>query len=543
MTTFYISFAVIENVLPQLYHQEFLNEFAELEQELLVKLERELSAELDRAIEVSNRMRMRNFRISDDETLEWWGWDRNYCLIVDESEFETSEAFIDWYDLHCSADMVILAELDWERVRWYDLRTMKYHYLRYGSTPFQTAQQVFRDFAMTHNLKITVRAIEPDTAWLAEVIFQVDGRGLEDHVLLELGDVEITSLQTNRYDYEFGGFALVAEGTFQPAYRVLNIIFALQQQILIAIFFVSILIATLFSLYLARPIVRLSKESKKLSELEFDESLKINRRDEIGTLSSNLNFMSYKLKHTLDDLQTANERLKREMEREREQERQRRNLFASISHELKTPITILKGEIGGMIDQVGAYKDRDSYLESAYGWTETLEKLVSEILTISRLEGEKMRLNLVEFDISALLTEICHTHQSLADNQKISFEQEIDTKLMIKADESQLQIAISNVINNAIFYTQPDHVVAVVLKREEKFATLVVTNTGAHIMEDELKNLFDPFYRVDKSRNRHTGGSGLGLFIVKNILELHGFEYGIENIEEGVQFVIKMPLN
>ena len=501
MTTFYVSFTIIENLLPTLYRQGFLNEIDGIFERLVIELEREIRG------------------ITRGEDGEIYG----ESLFIDWSQI-----FLDW---NWHTENIIDRREDVHVVQFYQV------------------QQIVDHFALYYNMSITIWRIEPFTAWKGPMVYHLDGRGTGtalpgSHIFTHSsGEYTVGFGQFNSYHLDTGGFALNVEGTFQPALRMLGIISDLQTQILIVMIFISIVISTLYSLYLARPIVRLSHESKKLRNLEFDENVQIKRRDEIGDLSSNLNYMSRQLRTTLDDLQEANEKLKEEMEREREQERQRRNLFTSISHELKTPITILKGEIGGMIDKVGAYKDRDSYLESVYGWTESLEKLVSEILTVTRLEGEKMRLNLTQTDISALLTEICHTHQSLADNQNVLLNQFLDSDLIVKADEAQLQIAISNVINNAVFYTKPDELVKVQLKQEGGFATLTVTNTGAHIAEADLRNLFAPFYRIDRSRNRHTGGSGLGLFIVKNILELHDFEYEIENIEEGVRFTIKMPLS
>jgi len=494
MTTFILSFTVIENMLPTLYRRGFLNEVDGVFERLVIELEREIRG----------------------------------IVRDDEGEIQGELLPIDWSGVFGAQ---VLSHIN---DRSQNVHTVQIYNVR----------RIVHDFAMTYNMNIDIRRIEPINEQLGPVIYQLDGRGigaasLDPH---RWENYTIGFGQFNSFRPDIGGFALHVQGTFQPALRVFNIISELQAQILIVMFFVSLAISALFSLYLARPIVRLSYESKKLRNLEFDARVKVKRSDEIGDLSSNLNYMSSKLKRTLDDLQEANEKLKEEMEREREQERQRRNLFTSISHELKTPITILKGEIGGMIDKVGAYKDRDSYLKSVYGWTESLEKLVSEILTITRLEGEKMRLNLTPIDISALLIEICRTHQVLADNHKISFAPLLDSDLTIRADEKQLRIAISNVINNAVFYTKSDELVEVRLKKEADFAILIVTNTGASIEEDDLKHLFDPFYRIDRSRNRHTGGSGLGLFIVKNILELHGFGYGIENIEDGVRFVVKMPL-
>ena len=543
MTTFVVSFVAIENLLPRLYRREFYADYERLMIELELQLTQQLRQELEAGIE---HQIVDGWEISVEDLNNWY---EVYCLdtnveemVIDETALSEEERLL--ITDRCLAfweDVEIFHEHTSFDMHWFHLRAMRDHSLVHDSTLFWDAYAILYHFAIANNVRIIVWDIEAHTEQLGDILIDIDGRQMGDESMTLLGNEEIAVRQQNHYNQYTGGFAIALSGTFEPAYRVLNIISMLFIQILIAIFFISIAISAIFSRYLARPIVQLSEESKKLRELEFNESLKINRRDEIGNLSSNLNYMSYKLKNTLDDLQDANERLKKEMEREREQERQRRHLFTSISHELKTPITILKGEVGGMIDQVGDYKDRDAYLKSTYNWIETLEKLVSEILTISRLEGEKMRLDLTQIDISALLTKIYHTHQPLADNQEISFNKQIEAEIMIKADESQLQIAIANVINNAIFYTQPSKSVDIELKQEDKYVVLIVTNEGAHIAEEELKNIFDPFYRIDKSRNRYTGGSGLGLFIVKNILELHGFEYEITNFADGVRFMIRAP--
>ena len=562
MATFFATFAAIEYLLPRLYRREFVSEYdqlmVELESELINELQIGLTFQTDELAEVSMSLERAMDELAffihfyDQNCLEWGLWgERHEDLESLISNFEMLDpcevAILEINFLSRLVESISAETENWtlrehEPMVWFHFKQMRDHHEQYGSIPYLVIERILNNFATTNNVRIWVWDIPAGTRELGETLFYIEGRSAEMEFMTRIDETEIGVREQRFYDPLTGGFAIAVSGTFQPAYRVLTIISTLQQQLLIVIFFVSLIVSSLFSYYLARPIVALSTKSKKLRKLQFDEHLQIKRRDEIGDLSDNLNFMSCELKNALDELQAANEKLKKEMEREREQERQRRNLFTSISHELKTPITILKGEIGGMIDQVGTYKDRDTYLESAYGWTETLEKLVSEILTISRLEGEKMRLDLSTINISALLTKLCQTHQVLADNQKITFNQQLDPYLMIKADEAQLQIAISNVINNAIFYTQFGYEVDVVLKQEEAFAVLVVTNSGVHIAQDELKNLFNPFYRLDKSRNRHTGGSGLGLFIVKNILELHGFFYGIENIERGIRFTIKMPL-
>jgi len=558
MTTFFLSFEVIERVLPTLYRRQLVADYdglmRELERELIAQVRGGLHVELafeeawvDEVLEHFDisEIVMRYEAHCDHLFAEWW-WiiphlevvvytdDSEMCVALLTELAETAylvEEVTFWTDVAATED-----------VQWFNLRQLRDHAELYGSHAFRIVEDIIYEFATLNNVRVIIWEIEPITREVGEVLIEIEGRGTEQDFMTTLGVSEAAVRQQNFYHPTTGGFAIAVSGTFQPAYRVLTIISGLQRQLLLIMIFISVSVAFLFSRYLARPIMQLSTESKKLRELKFSEEVAIKRNDEIGELSSNLNFMSFELKKALDELQSANEKLKEEMAREREQERQRRNLFTSISHELKTPLTILKGEIGGMIDGVGAYKDRDAYLASVYGWTETLEKLVGEILTISRLEGEKMNLDLAPTDISALIEEICEIHQALADSQHVRFNKALDAELTVHADAPQLQIALSNVINNAVFYSQPGEMVNVRLKQEKNVATLVVTNTGAHIEKADLNHLFDPFYRVDKSRNRHTGGSGLGLFIVKNILELHGFTYTLENVEEGVRFTINMPV-
>jgi len=544
MATFTIAFATIQNLLPRLYRQEFYSQYNQLMQDL----EYELTAALEAAL--IDELNLYTEAI--------WGFEaavvideamQNYCL-ASSAAVETAWELPEVADLDALCAEFVETVVDywhqeiltsWDQVNWFHLRVMRDLQLLSGQGPFLRLQEIVYDFAMSNNLRIILWEIEPLTAHLGEILLEIDGRQTGVDPMISLGNEEIAIRQQNYYHQDTGGFAIALSGTFQPAYRVLSIISTLFVQILIVIFFVALLVAGWFSRYLANPIIQLSASSKQLRKLEFNERVKINRRDEIGDLSSNLDFMSRELKNALDNLQYANDKLKIEMEREREQERQRRNLFTSISHELKTPITILKGEIGGMIDQVGAYQDRDVYLKSAYNWTQTLERLVLEILTITKLEGEQMHLNVTQVNISNLITEVCLTQQVLAASQNVLISQHLDLNLAVLADESQFRIALANIINNAIFYTPPHEIVMINLTQHEKTATLLITNTGVQIDKSELKQLFEPFYRIDKSRNRHTGGSGLGLFIVKNILDLHQFDYAIANVADGVCFTIKMP--
>ena len=278
---------------------------------------------------------------------------------------------------------------------------------------------------------------------------------------------------------------------------------------------ISLGLAFVQSRWLAKPIVSLSEMSKKMSDINLKARCDINRDDEIGLLGSNLNHMAEKLEKTFETLQVT-------LFRERQQEKQRSDLFAAISHELKTPITILKGEIGGMIDNIGVYKDRETYLKNAFKTTEQMEDLVKEILNVFRLENQEFQLNMQKIALNELIADICEKYGGLADSAGIVVKSDFDEDLFLMADGLQLQKAISNIINNAITHSPAGTTVNVELKKSDGFGVLTVENAG-HINEADL-------------------GSGLGLYIVKQILQRHKFPFCINCQNGKVIFTIKFIL-
>lgn len=356
---------------------------------------------------------------------------------------------------------------------------------------------------------------------------------------------EADRITTDWYSVSYGrnnGFLLYAETSLSTVKQVTDSVRTTLPYLFLLTVAISLVVSVVYAHYLARPIVRISKISRKMSTLDLSDSYEIKRTDEIGELVYNLNDMSEKLEKALIDLQEANIQLQEDMERERKQEKQRGDLFTSISHELKTPMMILKGELEGMIHKVGVYQDRDTYLQQAYERLESMERLVHEILTISQLEMKSIQLSFQKENMSTLVNEVCRKHEILADSRSVAMICFCEEQLYGRADKLQLQSAISNIINNAIFYSQSGEVVHIQLVKSDEMGILTVENSGAHIEEEDLDRLFEPFYRTEKSRNRHTGGSGLGLFIVKSMLDLHQFHYSIHNSEEGVVFKVTFPL-
>ena len=302
----------------------------------------------------------------------------------------------------------------------------------------------------------------------------------------------------------------------------------------IAVLAISLTASYFVTRLLTKPILEISDISKRLTSLDMTWRCDTSRTDEVGTLALNLNTMAARLDSTLKELSAANEKLQADIEQERRQEKLRVDFFRAVSHELKTPITVLKGELEGMIYQVGEYKDRDTYLRRSLRTVNDMELLVKEILSASRMAGSDFSLTLSDVDLSQLVRECCRKWQGAAEDRRQRFKAEIEDGRTCQGDMALLQKAVSNIIGNAVAHSPSRAEISVTLAGN----TLQVRNRGVSIDSADLEKMFEPFYRVDRSHNRNTGGSGLGLYIVKTILERHGFSFRMNSTDDEVCFTV-----
>ena len=302
----------------------------------------------------------------------------------------------------------------------------------------------------------------------------------------------------------------------------------------IVVLAISLIVSCFVTRLLTKPILEISDISKRLTTLDMTWRCNTSRTDEVGTLALNLNTMAARLDSTLKKLSAANEKLQADIEQERRLEKLRVDFFQAVSHELKTPITVLKGELEGMIYQVGEYKDRDAHLRQSLRTVNDMELLVKEILSASRMAGNDFNLTLSDIDLSLLVRECCRKWQGAAEDREQRFHAEIEDGRTCQGDMALLQKAVSNIIGNAVAHSPSRAEISVTLAGN----TLQVRNRGVSIDSADLEKMFEPFYRVDRSHNRNTGGSGLGLYIVKTILERHGFSFRMNSTADEVCFTV-----
>ncbi|MFD0711788.1 sensor histidine kinase [Paenibacillus sp. GCM10027626] len=336
-----------------------------------------------------------------------------------------------------------------------------------------------------------------------------------------------------------GTYTLLMLATLQPINEASQAMLQFAPYVLVLILLISIMGAAIYSRLISRPLLNVNRVAERMANLDFTRTSTIDSDDEIGELSRSLNRLSCNLQESMTDLRQANQQLSIEIDKVRELEGKRSAFIATVSHELKTPITAVSGQIEGMIHNIGAYKDRDKYLQRSYVIMKDMEKLVHELLNIFKLESAGFEPQLELVNISNLVQNSMRRLEYASNAKSMVVETNIVDSLWVRADRNLIEKAITNVIQNAIQYSTSGERVAIRLESVRDHVVFQVLNTGASIPDNQLSEIFEPFHRIEKSRNRNTGGSGLGLYIVKQILDLHHIEYSITNTKKGVLFQMK----
>jgi signal transduction histidine kinase len=319
-----------------------------------------------------------------------------------------------------------------------------------------------------------------------------------------------------------------------------NIIKSIPTVLIIALI-LSIIGSRLFSYYMKKPIVRMSRIAERMAEQDFDWYCPDERDDEIGRLAKSLNKLSDELSAALGKLSDKNLYLKNEITLEKERETRRMLFFSGVSHELKTPISVVIGQIEGMRSGIGVYKDRDKYLEKCSNTLNELVSFINEILLVSHIDmGDMDSQETVKID--SILDEEIAFYDGLITEKNIELEYEVPDNVDFRGNEQLLKKALGNILGNAFKYTPEGGKVSVRLESQKEAenksgkVNLTITNSPAHIDEQHLPHLFEAFYRADTSNK---DGSGLGLYITGMVLEMFGAEYTIENTEDGVKFKVE----
>ena len=285
------------------------------------------------------------------------------------------------------------------------------------------------------------------------------------------------------------------------------------------------------------PILSLTELSERMSNLDFDAHYTGNASDEIGVLGHSMNVLSDRLKETVGELKTANLKLQKDIEEKTQIDEMRKEFIANVSHELKTPIALIQGYAEGLTEGMAEDSEsRDYYCEVIVDEANKMNQMVKQLLTLSALESGYDAPVMERFDLTELIRGVLSSAHLMIEQNGVTVEFLHQEPCFVWADEFKIEEVVTNYLNNALNHVQGDRQVRIALEPFQEQVKVTVFNTGNPIPEEDLPNLWTKFYKVDKARTRAYGGSGIGLSIVKAIMDSHQKLCGVENVEGGVRF-------
>jgi two-component system sensor histidine kinase VanS len=338
---------------------------------------------------------------------------------------------------------------------------------------------------------------------------------------------------------------IIAITSLQPVGEAAGVIRNLYPYFLAMAVVAIVLLTFLYSRMISRPLVRLNAVATQMANLDFSVRSEVKSQDEIGNLGSTLNFLSQNLDETLRQLHSANRKLTADIEKERQLEQMRKEFVAGVSHELKTPISLISGYAEGLKENIVGEERKGEYLDVIMEEAGRMSDIITDLLDLSQLESMKYKLNVTVFPMGKAI-------HSILNKMSIDIEKKgIRCELLLPGEEihvfgDRLRIGqvLANLLSNAIKHSPPGGNIRVGLSRlpGQSEARIDVFNEGDPIPEDELEQIWDAFYKVEKSRSRETGGTGIGLAIVSSILLLHDSRFGVSNLTGGVNFYFTLPI-
>ncbi|MFJ7890471.1 ATP-binding protein [Lysinibacillus xylanilyticus] len=300
---------------------------------------------------------------------------------------------------------------------------------------------------------------------------------------------------------------------------------------------IVIIIAIIFSKTLSKPLVKMSTIANQIANQNFSEKYIVKSKDELGQMGEALNKISTNLEQKITELVHANKKLAQDYKLQLKLKEKEKEFVANVSHELKTPLTVINGYIKGIKN--GVYEQYDmKYYDVILDEVDRMTEMVQEMLDISRLESPIYQLTESTFDLWHTFLKVYDKFKAMADEKGLQVLFEIDEETYVNGDIKRIEQVITNLFINAVKYT-PKHnrinIKIVYLEGLNKYM-FKIENENIFIPYNEIEQIWDPFYRVEKSRSKEFGGSGLGLAIVKQILERHNSSFGVNNTENGVEF-------
>ncbi|MCI8276049.1 MAG: HAMP domain-containing protein [Lachnospiraceae bacterium] len=285
------------------------------------------------------------------------------------------------------------------------------------------------------------------------------------------------------------------------------------------------------------PILHLSALAGRMANLDFTARYEGNDNREIEMLGQSMNYMSSELERTILELKTANLELKRDIEQKTRIDEMRKEFLSNVSHELKTPIALVQGYAEGLKEGISDDPETmEWYCDVIIDEASKMNLMVKKLLTLNQIEAGREQLSMEHFDLIPVIQGVLNSYRLLIEQKEAKLFLKSPESLYIWADEYMAEEVIRNYVGNALNHLDGEKRIDVLVEKRGDKAYIQVRNTGAAIPEEDIGRIWEKFYKVDKARTRQYGGSGIGLSIVKAVMESHNCAYGVKNEEDGVSF-------
>lgn len=311
----------------------------------------------------------------------------------------------------------------------------------------------------------------------------------------------------------------------------------------IAVIAGGILFVWYFSRRLTEPLRELAVLSARMADLDFNVKYTSGGGGEIGVLGENFNIMSQKLENTISELKNANFRLQQDIEQKEKMEKMRTDFMGNVSHELKTPIALIQGYAEGLKEGVSDDPEsREFYCDVIMDEASKMNQMVKNLMTLNQLEFGDENVEFQRFDLTELIRGVLQSMEIMAQQKeaKVQFRQK--APVYVWADEFKAEQVVRNYVSNAFNHLDGDRVVDVKIIPAGDKVKVTVFNTGTPIPEEDVPHIWEKFYKVDKAHTREYGGNGIGLSIVKAIMDSFHQEYGVNNYDNGVEFWFELDV-
>lgn len=366
-------------------------------------------------------------------------------------------------------------------------------------------------------------------------------------------NIKITTDETNNINYMFltgilnNGYVLYIRMPISPIKESVKISNTLLLMIGGVTLAVAGVVASFISKKFTNPILQLNDIANKMAKLDFSQKYRVtDTEDEINELGRSINTMSDKLETTIKQLQKSNIELEKDIEEKSKIDDMRKQFISDVSHELKTPIALIQGYAEGLIENVSTDEEsKRFYAEVILDETNKMDRLVKQLLELMKLEYGKKEFNNEKFDINELINEVIRKCEVMLQKNNIQVEFESKKPIYVWADEFYIEQVVTNYFTNAIKHTEEignNKKIKITVKQLNDKMRITVFNTGKTIPEEDLIRIWGRFYKVDSSRNRQDGGTGIGLALVKAIMNNYQNEYGVNNKKDGVEFYFDVDI-